>query len=115
MTVLCVGWGKQREPHHNSPGLWRDGGPRMRSTHPTNALFHLCHLNSSEPALAFLRNQRLHCLDPRRVIVQATAAVEMLAAGLLKDLLRFITDLVNCFQAIGGETGRRDKDALNAA
>src|SRR5262249_32942033 len=68
-----------------------------------------------QPALPFLEHQSLHRLDPCRMIVQARAAIELLAAGVAERLAGLITDFVDGFQAISGEAGCGDEDAFDAA
>src|SRR5262245_20267020 len=69
----------------------------------------------SQPALSFLLNDRTQRCDPGGMVVQAWAAEKLLAASLVEDLLRFEADLVDGFQTVGREAGRRDEDPLDAA
>ena len=49
------------------------------------------------------------------MIVQARAAVQLLAAGVAERLRRLAADLVDRLQAVGRESRRRHEDALTPA
>src|SRR5439155_13315395 len=66
-----------------------------------------------KPASPFGKNHLPHRFDPGGVIVQARAQAEFLTAGLHKQLARFVADLVERFQAVGGKAGRGDENALD--
>src|SRR5579864_1209310 len=69
--------------------------------------------SSLNPSLPFLDDQVLHGFDPAWMIVQARASAQHLAAGMLERFAGFVADLVQGFQAVGGEAGHGHKNPLN--
>src|SRR5579884_1480299 len=66
------------------------------------------------PPSRLLADQRRHRRNPGRVIVQTRTAVQLLAAGALERLAGLASDLVDCLQAIAGESWGGHEDAANA-
>src|SRR5437762_2695930 len=85
-----------------------------RSRSPETARIDRTHARASapDPALPLLQYHLLHRVDPARVVVQARALEQLLAARLPKHLRRLVADLVERLQAVRREARRHHEDAL---
>src|SRR6266849_1343424 len=68
----------------------------------------------SYPSSSFFLHQGLHRLDPSRMVVQTAALVQLFAACVPKQLARLVADLIDRFQAVGGEAGCGNEYPLDA-